>query len=268
MRKLDILISFNDVEKEEKVFGCCQGQKKFTTIEQMQALTKSLKKNWASFTGNIYALHSLKISDNTANKLIGAGFSPVLVPFNPPLLNRATCFTFSNDSEYSLVLDTDMLFLKEPALKFEKDFYMGYGGSFPPKEKQAWQEMWDNYCRVFDLPLNYNDQAFKIYHQEGKEVYFPQRNNGCLLIKTDKKEQFLKNYLDIFEKLKTMNGVNHFKGQCAVSIAFNKEMSAGVLPRGVNFIGGQLPLDERVSLFHYVGADKGLTKEMREEYFQ
>ena len=269
LNKLDILISFNEVPIEsEYIFGSCQKLKKFTTIDQMLALMKSIKKNWPNFSGKIIALHSEKLSGETKVNLESVGFTIVQMDCEETFVNRSTCFTYQNSSEFSLILDTDMLFLKKPLFDYSKDICMGYGGSFPKENRGKWKEMWDRFCKEVGLLNNYNDEAFKIYHTEGKEVYFPQRNNGCLLIRTSMKKEFLKSYLDIWNKIKQIPvGFSHFKGQCAVGLAYSLMENRGNLPVGVNFIGSQLPLDEKVILFHYVGANKGLTDELVKEYF-
>ena len=44
--------------------------------------------------------------------------------------NRNTAYQLENNSKYSLILDTDMVFLKDPIFEFDHDIYMAHEGHY------------------------------------------------------------------------------------------------------------------------------------------
>ena len=78
---IDVAIAFNEINFQDRSVGYVRKRflnKPLTYVDQIVAFKKSVHKNWSSFKGNVYALHSEPLSEISRKRLKESG---VLVKF-------------------------------------------------------------------------------------------------------------------------------------------------------------------------------------------
>jgi hypothetical protein len=256
---IDIIISFNEI-KYEKYLGF--GKKSIPYTRQIGALINSLRQNWREFRGNIYCLYSKLIDWENVCYLENKGAIVERVTGIEP--NRDCCYLLGNQAEYSLILDADILFLKPPQLEFTKDVYM-QRAILPGISGKDWEFL----IKAFNL-IQENSSGQSQNNPSGNNQKLPHYNNGVILIRTSYKKEFY-NIMQhakrfILEKLSGKE-IRHYVEQIATSIAFELSENRDLLHPGVNFLGNHAPLNSKVSVFHYLGEERGLKDWMKKDYF-
>lgn len=261
MSSLDIIVTFNEIPIDNK-HGFIQkkiNNKNISFTDQLICLKKSIEKNWKSFNGNFFALYSENLSEECKHRIEKHKIS--LYKCDDPkkynrINNRLTAYSFENNSDYSLILDTDMIFLKEPNLEFICDMYMSPEG-IPLFERKTWEKLFS--FIKHELP-EYKENCYELHEKNGESVFCPHMNNGCILVKNSYKKELLNKIQKIEDFLYDngnylkINNMKHFFSQIAISLAFHDTKNKKMFNRGINFISVNVEMHENVSLYHYLGS--------------
>jgi hypothetical protein len=284
LNKVAIILPFNDIGEIHG--GSRSGFKgQISYFDMFLMLVESIKENWQGkyFEYRIIALHSLPFSDEKKAILEQINVDVVKANYDEhPLKIRPAAYTMDFDCDFRLILDVDMIALKEPNFDFSKDVLSTYGGNKYNKGQ------WKDICAYLGCKTpNFVCLKLKIGHyrrwrflehylyQAGwiKGRVFPYFNNGAVLIKNECAAKVGSVWLD-FRRLytqyiqETQGADISLEGQDVIGLAINQITDNwSILPRGCNYIvqenfylGRRLIARtelERLSLFHYISVSKG-----------
>ena len=241
--------------------------KSIPLIDQLMLAIKSIRLNWKSFDYSMYVFHNKSHSfcEEVVDKL--EQLSVNLVPCEPdhpkqPHLCRCAALTtnIDNGATHRLILDSDIVALKEPEFNFASDWQAMFTHC-PLSYKEA-----DNINSMYNFNLDlsrYNQSMnFERYVQYGfKHDLFPHFNAGCILIR----ETLCNKYVGLYKEAYNIafdkrfsNLGRHIGIQYACSFALIKLSSQWTpLPLGTNHLiklhnkSGLKKSD--VCLLHYAG---------------
>jgi lipopolysaccharide biosynthesis glycosyltransferase len=253
MKKVAIVIAFNDLE----VFngGSRKGLKeKISYFDQFLILYESLKKNWLeqNFKYQIYVLHSIPFSENKKQILNSLDITVIQVEYSKHKTKiRPLAYTIDLPCDYRLILDVDMLAIKEPKFDFHSDVQAMYGGNKYNKEQ------WKNICSYVGCKLpsgfvarltkgTYTQFVFREhYYYNAHRIFFrffPYFNNGAILVKNELSKQLGETWEKFREKY-----TEYVKSEFQIDIDFEGQDMMGLaitsvtknwkpFERGFNFI--------------------------------
>lgn len=283
LNKLAIILPFNDLG--DFPGGSRIGIKgQISYFDQFLMLVESIIENWKgeNFQYRIIALHSLPFSKEKKAILNQIDLEVVKADYDEhPLKIRPAAYSMNFDCDFRLILDVDMIALKEPEFDFTKDALATYGGN--KYNKRQWREI----CKVLGCKFpeflslkiksgRYGEWRFLEHYlyQTGwiKGKAFPFFNNGAILVKNELAPELSSVWLDYrrlyTQYIKETCGANiDLEGQDVIGLAINQVTNNwSTLPKGCNYIlqekfytGRRLiaATPEEVSLFHYINLNEG-----------
>ena len=268
---IDIAISFNDIEFNSYSVGYMKKyfrDKPISCSEQIVALSRSIQKNWPEMKNNIYALHSKKISNKNFKLLKKEGINVIYAPiekqYDFDLHNRITVYSdfSSTPSDFTLVLDSDMLFLKPPSFDFSRLVQAGYESTLSNFDSfDVWKQLYEYFGLEWKKIDNF---SYKKYQLTGEENFMPCINNGAILVKNTYKSEFKNSILEAEKQIVKIglsdSTTKHYFSEIATSIAFQLAPKKSLFKPGINFIGKigdnpyRLDYNNNIILYHYAGS--------------
>lgn len=279
LKKVAIIITFNDIQKFNG--GSRVGLKeKISYFDQFLILYESICDNWKKekFDYEFYILHSIPFKPNKLKIIKSLPMVNVQMVSYPKHKHkiRPMAYYLDVDCDYKLVLDVDMLALKEPDFDFTSDAQGMYGGN--KYNSLQWKKIC-NFLKCHfpeDLIVKTDLGHYRKFEIKEHFLYhttpdlpkmFPYFNNGAILIKntlSQKLAEVWDGYRDTFTEFifKEFNTNIDLEGQDVIGLAIHKVTKNWTpFERGFNFIL-QDKFDEgrelvdiykgNVSLIHYV----------------
>lgn len=260
-------------------------------VTQLLILFESIKKNWKDFEYDFYCFHNknIKWSNEDLDKvaryddlnLIGVDeYDHVMVPWQ----NRITCFTYplKRYGSHRLVLDCDMIALKNPKFNLEMDWQAMFGGTLIHERYinfmlQKYDFKLDHILK--DKLYKHGDVLFKQYCKDKTswKLLYPYFNAGAVLIKeelTHKLVSFWKPTYELVTEEKLPINIRHISIQytlCFSLLSISTKWEP--FEPGFNYllkIGDVTKLGkEDITLIHYCGVDaEKLAEKYFHEYFE
>lgn len=261
--KIDIAISFNDLNPASGLGFTLRQGKKPSYFQQLVTLVKSIKLNWdkAKLDYEIYAHYSRTLSDEKKSYLEELGCNLV---FNDeellgPCINRMNVFTHKTDGDYTLILDTDIIVLETPTFSFEHDV------TARSTLHIRWSERkWSPIYEIFD----FKHQQQSMNCPWNGEHIINNLNNGVLLFKNSQKQKFY----DLVFSEKGLNALpvfrrynKHMGFQFYFSFLITKFFDFGLFDETINVYTKDFAETPNAKLVHYLGRIRtmgGFSKEI------
>lgn len=245
--------------------------KKIDLIDQFVMAYNSIKKNWKTTPYDISLFYNEKMPFNDKDLTLLKGLDINIIPCAPdhekiPYLCRNSALTYKLPKEgtHRLIVDTDVLFLKEPIFDLTKDWQATFAGSaLIPEEDLNYINRKYNY----NLDLRgYDRRDLFLKYLANPKCYkklFPHFNAGVFLIREKLCKDFVSLYKEAFDLAfdnNVNNYTNHIGIQYAQSFALLK-LSDNWSPfvAGINYLGkiydiGKFGKDN-IIIFHYCGTN-------------
>ncbi len=270
---IDIVLTLNDISVEDFrdkgwVPKTYQGSP-ISVIDQAVVLIQSIKKNW-TMPSDIIAMHSLKMSRESWDRLTEAGATVLerqhgFAGFDA-VHNRWTAYqdSYRTNNTHRLILDVDMIALKDPGFSLDYDIMAGLSG-YCVLDREDWQYIC-GVCGV-DMPegkiIKPPGSPWREYARGGSG-FFPCFNAGAVLIEKNLAHSIIETIVDYMRKIRASTLSKNMRGAFAYTIALSLAIAASgasfaLFPAGFNFIGTMLaPKDYagEVFLYHYLGAER------------
>ncbi|MGG7036600.1 MAG: hypothetical protein ACI7YS_15595 [Flavobacterium sp.] len=304
LHKVAIVITFNDIQKYTG--GSRAGLKeKISYFDQFLILYESICTTWKKekFDYEFHILHSIPFTKKKQRILenLRGGVTVKMVTYPPHRDKiRPMAYYLDVDCDYKLVLDVDMLALKEPDFDFSVDAQAMYGGNkYNPNQ---WQKVCEHLNCDFPKDLiikqdegHYREFGIKeyfLYHTDPNcPKMFPYFNNGAIFIRNSLSKELAKvwegyraSYTEFVKK--EFNTNIDLEGQDVMGLAIHN-VAKEWLPfqRGFNFIlqekfeDGVAILrnhEDQAVLLHYINVPKESTfygailngyKEVQRKYY-
>ena len=244
---LDIMYSINESTESVAVV-----KKHIGYVSQTAKSIASILENYndKNINKNIYVTHSKPLKESSVSKLQSLGAKIIFDEEQIGPYNRQNVYKHNMGGDYTLVLDSDTIFLKNPTLFFEKDVYVSPSGSSMISES-AWKKAYDM------MGLKYRTQTenyFNLYI-EGKDIYSHGINNGCILIKNDIKKDVYDMMKDSQVEFEKSIKIKNFAGQIFISLLM-KKFNWGYLDNKINYYPipnfKSINIDD-IEILHYRG---------------
>jgi hypothetical protein len=242
-----------------------------TLYDQLNVLFYSIRRNWKS-DYNLVFLHSLPLTSRYKKLLkeYRVQIEERACPDGDPLgagHNRITAYQGGFGGSHSLVLDYDIVCLREPELDYSKDMQGMYAGK---TYGYKWRDLFAECGMTLD-ESKYDIRMccpFNEYHLYDRTDIVPFFNNGVIFIRNSFAKKIFPDILKFNHALKS--SLKWFRIQGAITLAVIKNTENwGMLPKGCNFLSNTMRLRDwngEVSLYHYLAEDS-LEKEVYDEYF-
>ena len=250
--KIDIAVPFNDIIPPQQIGMVLENKPPY--YDQVVHLVNSINTNWdtSKHDYKIHLFHSRNLEETKKEKLESLGCNVVHNPSElQPLMTRENIFSYnySEKSDYTIILDTDMLVLNTPELNLDKDIY----ARLSPNQDILSEPQWD-----------WAHKALGLSNEPQHERHF---NCGCIIIKSELRKDFYKetiNNLPVLRQLEKFH--RHFGIQFYNSLLF-KKFDWGHLPAQMNVFPQEMDMSEHqpVEILHYLGR-LGLRSELKEIY--
>ena len=280
---INIIINGNSMSQEELTRGN-RGyvvkrfeNKILSSIDQTIILVNSIQQNW-KFPHKIYFMHSYPLYPFDQKRLQKLGITVLHRPSNskfPGLAfaNRCAAYLEPMEGTHRLVLDSDMLALREPVFDFSYDVLATPG-------KSMWNaSQWDDICKIVGTNLpshkikkeSKENSAYSDYYRGESKYIFPYFNHGAILSKVELGEAIGTKFIKYRDLLAPK--IPHYHGQIAIGLAIKDTTSNwGILPKGFNYLATmeenvRYPVDQ-ISLFHYLGAKGGKQLQRYKRFFK
>ena len=260
-------------------------QKNIDIVSQFIYLYKSIKKNWTSFDYRISLFHNKNINfnDEDKKKLEKCDIDIYTCePDNPnlPYYCRCACLDYELKftGSHRLILDCDMIALKNPNFDLNCDWQAMYAGSVNLKDSEL------NYIiKKYNYNFNKNNYIKKnlfINYIKNKKNYknlYPYFNGGAILIREEICKKFVKLWKPSLELSIDKNlsyNLRHISLQYSMSYSlFNLSCNWKPFEKGFNYLLKIYDINnfgkEKISLLHYCGVGAGkLVQEKFPEYFK
>ena len=250
--KIDITVPFNDVVPPKQIGMVLDNKPPY--YEQVIHLVNSINSNWdtTKHEYKIHLFHSRPLDDNKTDKLKSLGCNVVYDSSEiQPFLNRENIlkYDYENESDYTMILDTDMLVLSTPELNLDKDIY----ARLSPNQGIIPEAQWD-----------FAHQALGLEGQKKDQRHF---NCGCIILKSEIRKRLYDEAVNNISLLRHLEKVHrHFGIQIYNSLLF-KKFDWGHLPSGMNVFPTEIhdTNHQPVEILHYLGS-KGLGSEIKKIY--
>lgn len=265
---LDIIVPFNDVTiLKEGSAKLGYNQKTYngedlSLVDQMTLMAETLKQSYKDkINYKLYASHSSDISKNSRERLVKAGYTILkgkehYIPGRTS--NKIYAYNNITDGDYSLIVDSDLLFIKYDdvftgktlAAQLRNNMPL-WEGAVPPIFGDKSEIVWRYLYAKANIPAP-KDPFSNI---AGSSHY----NNGAILIKNSYKESFKKIILECrdvvmeeFDKLDEFPKFRFFIAEVIMSLAIIKSGKCDILPSDFNVITPGLPTEPLPwSVVHY-----------------
>lgn len=244
-------------------------KRKITVVDQFIILYKSIKNNW-NFPYRISLCNSIEFNKTDKERLSELDIDLYFVePDIPelPFYCRGACFNVQTSIKgtHRLVLDTDMIALKNPNFDYEVDFQAIYAGSLLFNNNDIKYISKKFGLKETLINNNANGSLFKRYFNDEKNIY-PYFNGGAILIKEEISTQFANLWTPTL-LLSTNKGWNdknvahskkHLGCQLTIGLAL-LTITDNWKPfeKGFNFLGKVISANsfgkDKISLYHYCG---------------
>ena len=254
---LDIIVPFNDVTiSKEGSAKLGYNQKTYdgkdlSVVDQMTLMAETLKISYKDkINYKLYASHSADISKKTRTRLIKSGYTILegkehYIPGRTS--NKIYAYNNVTDGDYSLIVDSDLLFIKYDdvftgktlAAQLRNNMPL-WEGDVPPifgdKSEIVWRYLYSK-ANIHPPKDPFSDIA-------GSSHY----NNGAILIKNSYKESFKKIILECrdiimeeFDELDIFPKFRFFIAEIIMSLALIKSEECDMLPSDFNVITPGMP---------------------------
>ena len=248
--------------------------KKLSYVEQFIVFYHSIKKNW-TLPYRINLLHSLNFSKKDRKILNSLDINLIKVrPDDPNFKHicRWRCYVvpLKKPGTHRLLLDIDMIALKDPVFNYNLDIQVSVGETIRFKKP-----MIDFVCKKYGYEIpkgKLQGCPFREYYLENKKDMFPYLNNGAVLIKNSFIKKFAPHFkatVKLFKKEEWKTWKNyknitrfhrHFSRQILLGIiVVNLTKKWDYFPKGFNYLGKVLSLNKfdinQVTLYHYLGTN-------------
>jgi len=255
---LDIIVPFNDVTiSKEGSAKLGYNQKTYdgkdlSVVDQMTLMAETLKLSYKDkINYKLYASHSADISKKTRARLIKSGYIILegkehYIPGRTS--NKIYAYNNITDGDYSLIVDSDLLFIKYDdvftgktlAAQLRNNMPL-WEGDVPPIFEDKSELVWKHLYAKANIPLPEMGDG---YDFAGSCHY----NNGAILIKNSYKESFKKIILECrdivmkeFDELDKFPKFRFFISEVIMSLALIKSGKCDMLPSNFNVITPGLP---------------------------
>jgi hypothetical protein len=283
LKKVAVILPFNDVETMSG--GSRNGIKsKISYFNQFLMLYESIQENWHNehFEHQLIVLHSMPFNKKKKAILDRLNVEIVTSEYQEhPLKIRPGAYIMDFDCDFRLILDVDMIALKEPVFDFKVSAQAVYGGNKYNKNQ------WQNICRYLGckvpsfLSMKLKKGRYQrwgilehyLYHAGWlRWKIFPFFNNGAVLIKNELAPKLGDVWLEFRRSytkyVQATQGIDiDQEGQDVIGLAINDSLySWSTLPRGFNYaVNDSFPLGRLmnkntrngVSMLHYINVGKG-----------
>ncbi|GAF70182.1 unnamed protein product [marine sediment metagenome] len=281
---IDIVLTINDISVEKFLHNgwipkTYRG-KPLSVVDQAVFFIRSIQKNW-TMPRDIYVMHSLPMPRESWDRLNEAGAT--VLPRQHGLEgfaaveNRFTAYqdSYRTDATHRLILDADMIALKDPGLSLDYDIQAGLAG-YCVLDREDWQYIC-GVCGV-EMPsgkiMKPPSSPWREYARGGTG-FFPCYNAGAVLVETNLAHSIIQDIADYMREIRASKLSPNMRGPFAYTIALSLAMAASgaskaIFPAGFNFIGTMLsPANYAgdVSLYHYLGSERPELSELYGDYF-
>lgn len=251
--------------------------KLLSSIDQTAILVNSINQNW-NFHNEIFFMHSYPLLDKDRARLERLGVKILHRKSNskhPGLAfaNRGASYLEPMACTHRLILDSDMIALREPVFDFKLDVAATPGKSLFTLEQ--WKRIFAH-CDL-TIPTNsvrketMNNNSYTQYYSKNRVRFFPYFNHGAVLIKNELAHEVGTRFIEYRDIL--YNVYAHYHGQIAIGLAINETTKNwGPLPRGFNFLATlepsvRFPLKD-ITLYHYLGKKGGRRLQRYDRFFK
>ena len=272
---LDIIVPFNDVTiSKEGSAKLGYNQKTYdgkdlSVVDQMTLMAETLKISYKdNINYKLYASHSADISKKTRTRLIKSGYTILegkehYIPGRTS--NKIYAYNNVTDGDYSLIVDSDLLFIKYDdvftgktlAAQLRNNMPL-WEGDVPPIFGDKSEIVW----RYLYSKANIHPPKDPFSEIAGSSHY----NNGAILIKNSYKESFKKIILECrdiimeeFDELNKFPKFRHFLAEIIMSLALIKSGKCETLPSNFNVLTSEWSIGYDWNVVHY-GAISNLNK--------
>lgn len=250
--KIDITVPFNDVVPPKQIGMVLENKPPY--YDQVIHLVNSINTNWdtSKHEYKIHLFHSRPLDESKTSELESLGCNVVYDTSEiQPFLNRENIlkYDYEEDSNYTMILDTDMLVLNTPELILDKEIY----ARLSPNQGIIAEGQWDLAHGVLGLEGQRRDQR-----------HF---NCGCIIMKSNIRKKFYEETITNMPLLRQLEKVHrHFGIQIYNSLLF-KKFDWDHLPSGMNVFPTEMndPNHQPLEILHYLGS-KGLGPEVKNLY--
>jgi hypothetical protein len=273
---LDIIVPFNDVtisKDDSAKLGYNQktyNGEDLSVVDQMTLMAETLKQSYKDkINYKLYASHSSNISKKSRARLVKAGYTILkgkehYIPGRTS--NKIYAYNNITDGDYSLIVDSDLLFIKYDdvftgktlAAQLRKNIPL-WEGDVPPIFGDKSDIIWKHLYSKANIPLPEMETE---YDFAGSCHY----NNGAILIKNSYKESFKKIILECrdiimeeFDELNKFPKFRHFLAEIIMSLALIKSGKCETLPSNFNVLTSEWSIGYDWNVVHY-GAISNLNK--------
>lgn len=282
-RTINIIINGNSMTSEElRKAGRGYVPKSYkgkllSSIDQAVILISSIKKSW-NFYNEIYFMHSYPLLPRDRARLERLDINILRRESNSKhkglaFANRGASYLEPMACTHRLVLDTDMVALREPTFNFKLD------AAATPGKSLFTLEQWKRICGFCDLEIpttrvkkeTMSHNSYVDYYLKNKKNFFPYFNHGAVLVKNEIAKEVGTRFIEYRDAIYTKFA--HYHGQIAIGLAINETTKNwGPLPRGFNYLAtleekARFPLKE-ITLYHYLGKKGGSRLQRYDRFFK
>ena len=252
--------------------------KLLTNIDQTEILVNSIQQSW-SFPNRIHFIHSYPLKEADRIRLSKYGIHILHRPSNSK--HKGLAFATRDVSylepdergTHRLILDSDMIALREPKFNFDYDVQAIPGKSM--FDVTQWKKICGYAgCELPDRPVNREIKGhcmYTRYMRGATKDFFPYFNHGAILVKEELADTIGRYFIQYRDKL--YNKIPHYHGQVAIGLAIHSATKNwGVFDRGFNVLSTMeevAPFElNKITLYHYLGKRGGKRLKRYERFFK
>lgn len=267
--RYDIVVTFNEVDygRKREYAPRTLGGRPIGFVDQLCVLGASVQVHAPRVRR--YAVHTQPLTAAQRTRLEANGWQVVHRERqdDPPELerfhDRLAGYTVGR-AQAQLYLDSDMILTAPLTLDVSAPVAVTYAGNHAFDA-----ETWNRLCALSGArPVEAEDLSAYTYDDwflRGRPSDMPFFNNGAVLVRRDRREDFVALMTEIGERirgtelLETVPRLGHFFDQVCMSLAVRRTAGADLLPPGVNTLRSMVDLTDpevraRVALLHYLGS--------------
>lgn len=264
-----VMVTFNDIDtanhpqyRPKVVAG-----RELSYVDQVVALGRSARRFVPEAA--LVAVHTQDLSSAAAERLTREGWSVVRgerghVPREAELLfdRLAGYREAANGADFTMLLDTDMIFVRKPRLELDLPFRVSYA-SWPFFDAEVWTELFE-IAGLGPYPAeSMRADAFRHYFDTGEVTSAPFFNGGAVMMRRDAAAG-LEADLRAMSRTVLESGLGervpmlgHFHDMVCLSLVTHGRQEWGMLPPGFNALAARIDLADagerrRMRLLHYI----------------